>query len=522
DVKEKDNLNNGKKGDKGKDKSLIVKDKIKLGFNDLEASGFAVRFYDKRTILIGNVKNKENLWLDPLSSVTGETSDGYIYGGSTTYSTARSTSNSLSTSSLYPAIGQELSNSGSPDYIDNYYVYRLYLDFNTSSIPDNAVVTDVKLSLNVSVDSSITDFNVSIYDFNWTEPIAIGNQEANYDAVGAVFDALWRNTTGISIGNRYNSSSLNNSWINLTGDTKYQLRSDRDVNSNVPTGSEDLQVYSANSAGNEPILYITYNTDSTAPVITIVSPANTTYTTTTINFNVSLSESGSWCGLSLDNAANITMTANSSNTGFGYTNSTMTQGSHSVVFACNDTYGNMNSSSGAKAFTIDTISPALSIIYPANATYNVNVSELNHTSNGVSCWYSNNSGIWNSTPAACGTNFTNAISVEGSNTWTLYANDSSNNINSTSVTFFKDTISPNVAIVSPLNQTYTATTINFNVSLSESGSWCGLSLDGATNITMTANSSNTGFGYTNSTMTQGSHSVVFACNDTAGNMNASS
>ncbi|MDP3026070.1 MAG: hypothetical protein Q8N63_00030, partial [Nanoarchaeota archaeon] len=207
-------------------------------------------------------------------------------------------------------------------------------------------------------------------------------------------------------------------------------------------GSNTWLIGANDTANNKNMSQITFFKDTVYPLITIVSPLNQTYTATTINFNVSLNEAGSWCGLSLDNAANITMTANSSNTGFGYTNSTMTQGSHSVVFACNDTAGNMNASSGARVFSIDTISPALSIIYPANATYNVNVSELNYTSNGVSCWYSNNSGAWNSTPAACGTNFTNVISVEGSNTWTLYANDSANNINSTSVTFFKDTVYP--------------------------------------------------------------------------------
>ncbi|MEK6734529.1 MAG: hypothetical protein AABY27_05420, partial [Pseudomonadota bacterium] len=365
DVKEKDSGNNGKNKEKGKDKSLIVKDKIKLGFNDLEESGFSVKFYDKRTILIGNVKNKENLWLDPLSSVTGQTSDGWIEGIDTTYSGARSTSSSFSMAGTYLTVGQGYSNSGSPDYIDTYKVYRTYLDFNTSSIPDNAVVTDVKLSLNVSTDSSSTDFNVSIYEFNWTEPINSTTMESNYDAVGAVYDALWRNTTGLS-KIYYNSSSLNNSWINLTGDTKYQLRSDRDVNSNEPTDSEYITVKSAETVGAEPILYVTYTVDATAPVITIISPTNTTYTTTTISFNVSLSESGSWCGVSLDGAANITMTANSSNTGFGYINSTMSQGSHSVVFACNDTAGNMNASSGAKVFTIDSISPNVLIVSPAN------------------------------------------------------------------------------------------------------------------------------------------------------------
>jgi len=78
--------------------------------------------------------------------------------------------------------------------------------------------------------------------------------------------------------------------------------------------------------------------DTTGPNLTIISPLNwTNYSTTTISFNVSLSEVGSWCGLSLDNAANITVGLNSSLTGANFTNSTMSQGLHNATFSCNDT-----------------------------------------------------------------------------------------------------------------------------------------------------------------------------------------
>ena len=99
---------------------------------------------------------------------------------------------------------------------------------------------------------------------------------------------------------------------------------------------------------------------------------------------------------------------------------------------------------------VDVIAPGLSIVYPINGTtYTLNVSNLNYTTNEAgNCWYSNNSGVWNSTTTTAGTNFTNVISKEGSNTWTLYCNDSAGNLNSSSVTFFKDT---SVAIVSAIS-----------------------------------------------------------------------
>ena len=358
DVKEK---NKGKNKEKGKEKSLIVKDKIKLNFNDLEESGFTLQFYDKRTILIGNVKNKENLYLDPVAEPTGETSDGYITGEDSVYATALSTSSWFSISASVLTLGQEYNSycDGTEDTCDSFDsvnestcvaqsgcswdgcvgpgdcsertyafacglnpecdwlgcegtatpcedfyddesgcgtqedctwgelfdVYRTYLDFDTSSIPDDAVVTDVKLSLKASSNISYTDFDVQIYKYDWAEPITSDNREANYDASGATYDADWRNTSGMSTEIYYDSSSLDNSWINLTGDTKYQLRSSRDVNEDEPYEYEYISFYSANSAGNEPILKVTYTTVTT-PSVTTNAATSVEATTATGNGDI--------------------------------------------------------------------------------------------------------------------------------------------------------------------------------------------------------------------------------------------
>lgn len=105
-----------------------------------------------------------------------------------------------------------------------------------------------------------------------------------------------------------------------------------------------------------------------------------------------------------------------------------------------------NSSMDVKTLTVnDVTKPVINIIYPENKSYNINVSELNYTYSELHpgfCWYSVDGGKTNSTPVVMGVNFTNVISSEGSNTWTVYCNDTSNNINETSITFFKDTIYP--------------------------------------------------------------------------------
>jgi parallel beta-helix repeat protein len=90
--------------------------------------------------------------------------------------------------------------------------------------------------------------------------------------------------------------------------------------------------------------------------------------------------------------------------------------------------------------------PAIDITYPLNTSYAINVSELNHTASSAEyCWYSTDNGASNSTAVAAGQNFTGIISLEGSNSWTIWCNDSLARIKSNSVTFWKDTTPPDIS-----------------------------------------------------------------------------
>lgn len=84
--------------------------------------------------------------------------------------------------------------------------------------------------------------------------------------------------------------------------------------------------------------------DFTPPIINITSPTNTTYQVKNAWFNLTLNEDGSWCGYSLNNNENITMSESPPPGGWdvisvqiGFNNSF-----YNVSFSCNDTSGNMN------------------------------------------------------------------------------------------------------------------------------------------------------------------------------------
>ena len=148
-------------------------------------------------------------------------------------------------------------------------------------------------------------------------------------------------------GNRYNIIIIN-SDTNSKNVTLNNLPSGinnlTDINGNVYqviSNSVNLGIMdSYQEGGNNNIMYLTQ--DLQPPAITISSPLNQTYSTNSINFNLNLDEEGSWCGYSLDGSSNVSMNKQGVVTQFDLTSS-IPNGNHNVVFTCNDTSNNYNS-----------------------------------------------------------------------------------------------------------------------------------------------------------------------------------
>ena len=192
--------------------------------------------------------------VDPTVTVVGDSGDAWIYGDNGTYATARSTSAGLTTGTNSISIGQT----------SNYYVYRGFLKFDTSTFPKATIITKVNMMLTAIVDNSAADFDIQIVKQNWSgqDPLAAGTREAAYDGClsGTADSAIWRNTSGMSLNTQYTSGDLAVSWINRTGNTYYSLRSSRDAGNNTPTGLESIQLAAQEHATGSyrPQLVITY------------------------------------------------------------------------------------------------------------------------------------------------------------------------------------------------------------------------------------------------------------------------
>jgi hypothetical protein len=191
---------------------------------------------------------------DALRALVDYTSaeDGWISGTSTVYATARSTSTAGLTSDLEDPVGQTLSGS-------NYIVYRGYLRFDTSALPDDCVVDTADLYLMASEDDSTTNFIIAVVNEGWTSPL-LDTREANYDQGLAVGAAAWYSVAGGWTPDTWYDGSVSTAIVSKTASTYIILASGRDRSATKPTGDEYVLYYTRDAdAGKRPYLTVTYH-----------------------------------------------------------------------------------------------------------------------------------------------------------------------------------------------------------------------------------------------------------------------
>lgn len=166
---------------------------------------------------------------------------------------------------------------GSVLYVGQFYeapgtygVRRAVLKFDTSSIPDDATIDSVTMSLACYSDDSGANFDIQIVKLDWSayDPIGAANREAAYDAclAGTADDNIWRNTNGMSTNTYYESGALDTTWVSKTGYTYYGLRSKEDKDNSAPTGWEMVTLYASEDATYYPKLNVTYTAASSGVV----------------------------------------------------------------------------------------------------------------------------------------------------------------------------------------------------------------------------------------------------------------
>jgi len=165
---------------------------------------------------------------------------------------------------------------------------------------------------------------------------------------------------------------------------------------------------------------------------------------------------------------------------------------------------------------------AVTIQSPANATYGSGVIWVNATFNATSSWCGRSlNGTTNVTMTNSSGNWNNQMtSIEdGAHNVRVFCNDTENNMESSIQYFTVDTTVPTITFISPTNTTYSSSSIWINSTADKVTSWCGRSLDGTTNITMTNSSGDWHNQMTG--VSSGNHNVKVFCNDSKNNMGTS-
>ena len=166
-----------------------------------------------------------------------------------------------------------------------------------------------------------------------TDPVALDYWAAKHVLVQAASLIGYTDTHTLDPDNTDRSGVLGQAfgvWLNLT---KNEIIAG---GYNVTTCKNHMNIY----------VRAPSEVDTVPPIITILSPLNTTYLTTSVSLTFAVNESTSWIGYSLDGQANATIAGNTTLTG-------LSDRSHSLIVYAKDTVGNTGTSE-IIYFTIET------------------------------------------------------------------------------------------------------------------------------------------------------------------------
>ena len=304
------------------------------------------------------------------------------------------------------------------------------------------------------------------------------------------------------------------------------------TNSSIAEGTYIAYFYCNDTSNNlNSSERITFTLDTTSPKVTINYPVPYgNYSSSSREFNVSLTEPG-YCLYTLNSGVtNFTMVADPRGTGFNATNSSIAEGTYTAYFYCNDTANNVNLTESV-TFTLDTTPPTCTDIsnqslFRNNQTLahdiNATDSETEVSSFSIDCWNCT-SRFHFSIDYSTGILTNDSQFPSGDYYVNVSVNDSVDNTASKVILiqFNKsEEIPPDVTIDYPLPYgNYSSSSMEFNSSINEWGYCLYTFNSGIKNYSMTANASKTGFSSINDSIAEGTYTVSFYCNDSDDNIN---
>jgi hypothetical protein len=152
-----------------------------------------------------------------------------------------------------------------------YYVSESAMEFDTSSIPDDATITAATFSLVVASggNNPATAHVQEVYAYDWGATFSYTDWRTR-SHLSALTLLASRSCSGFnestSAYNAFTSTAAFLSAINKTGNTKLIMCTDRHRAGTVPTNGERMKWEPTATAGKQPKLVVTYTEASSTPI----------------------------------------------------------------------------------------------------------------------------------------------------------------------------------------------------------------------------------------------------------------
>jgi hypothetical protein len=205
-----------------------------------------------------------------VTAIRADTVDGRCRGSSAVYLDARAGANIMTDS--YGYAGRDVA-------AGTYYVFDLYASFDTAVVPDDDVITDVVLSLNLEEDGSTTDFTMEARLFDWGASLTTADWVNGADLAALPLLATLP-TAGIGATGAFKDFTSESAFIgaiNSTGSTR-MLICCAGKRSATPNADSEYLKFTPGNDGTEalrPLLTITH-----APAPPAPAPPGTPYPAT--------------------------------------------------------------------------------------------------------------------------------------------------------------------------------------------------------------------------------------------------
>lgn len=185
-----------------------------------------------------------------VSLVKVASSSNAIFGSDPSYLIARATASEIN--AYEPPIGQD----------PTFYISRVFLKFDTSSIDPDAVISAATLTLTPTYLPAGAPFDIDLVAQDWSaqDPLAIGNQEAAYDnCLSPTASSIWANSADLILDTPKTTAIA--TGIVAKGATTYiSLRAATDKAATAPTLTELIYLWPFDAAtpAHRPTLTVTY------------------------------------------------------------------------------------------------------------------------------------------------------------------------------------------------------------------------------------------------------------------------